>query len=246
MIHDSASSAVLVTGASRGIGLEYVRQYAARGRRVFASCRRPDDSPGLAGLVCEFGQLVRPLTIDVTDESQIVAAARAVADEAGRLDVLINNAGVFGEGEQGLDTIDAGTMHYVYGVNVVGPVLMCKHFADLLAGGESPRVANLTSGAGLLAAKPPEPNSQYSYGATKAALHKVVRNLAADLRPRGVIVVGMAPGFVATDMTAGSPKTPPLTPEQSVSGQIKTLASLAMEHAGRFFAHDGSECDWIR
>jgi NAD(P)-dependent dehydrogenase (short-subunit alcohol dehydrogenase family) len=237
---------VLITGASRGIGLQYARAYAALGWRVFAACRRPERSPGLAQLLGEHGDAVTPVTLDVTDEAQIKAAAVLVADQAGRLDVLVNNAGIFAEGEEGLETVDAASMHEVYAVNVVGPVLMCKHFADLLRAGQAARVANLTSGAGLLGARPPQPGSQYSYGATKAALNKVIRNLAADLRRHGVLVVGMAPGFVATDMTAGSPKTPPLTPEQSVAGQIKTLSRLTMDHTGRFFAHDGSECDWVR
>jgi NAD(P)-dependent dehydrogenase (short-subunit alcohol dehydrogenase family) len=236
---------VAVTGSSRGIGLEFVRQYARRGDTVFATCRNPDQAQQLQALTRENPRQVVPMALDVSCEEQIRAAANRIADQAGRLDILVNNAGCFAPGEEGLDTLDADSMLYVYHVNAVGPALMCKHLRPLLAKGHNPRVIHLTSGAGLLGRGELSPGRQYSYGATKAALNKIIRSLAGDLRAEGILCCGMAPGFVATDMTAGSDRTPPLTPEESVSGMIETIDGLALAQTGEFYSHAGEICRWM-
>jgi NAD(P)-dependent dehydrogenase (short-subunit alcohol dehydrogenase family) len=236
---------VAVTGSSRGIGLEFVRQYATRGATVFATCRNPDKAQQLKQLAEQMPSRVIPVTLDVTRDEQIVAAAGIIAEQAGTLDVLVNNAGCFAPGEEGIATLSADSMLYVYHVNVVGPAILCKHMRPLLAKADRPRVINLTSGAGLLGRRPLQPGRQYSYGATKAALNKVIRSLAGDLAQDGIICCGMAPGFVATDMTAGSDRTPPLTPEESVRGMIAATDALTLQDAGEFYSHAGEVCNWM-
>jgi len=237
---------VLVTGSSRGIGLEFARQYCRLGWRVLATCRRPDASPGLAALADEFPDRLLPLRMDVADEEQVRACRQAVAERIDRLDLLINNAGCFAEGEEGLARVEGGRMLHVFAVNAVGPVIVAREFAPLLARGAQPKVVNITSGAGVLSARPLRAGGQYSYGGSKAALNHFVRGLAGDLRDLGVIVVGIGPGFVLTDMTRDSGRTPPLTPPESVAGMIRTIDALTMERTGLFFGHDGKECDWMR
>ena len=120
---------------------------------------------------------------------------------------LVNNAGTFATGERGLFYLDAVKIAPVFAVNAIAPALMAKHFADLLGNGTDLRVANLTSGAGLLTDRAGHAGGQYSYSASKAALHLVIRPLSFDLSPRGVTVIGIAPGYVETDMTRGGTAT---------------------------------------
>ncbi len=236
---------VAVTGSSRSIGLEFARQYAARGDTVFATCRDPESAHRLQELIRQMPQRVIPVTLDVTREDQILAAAEFISHQADRLDALVCNAGLFAPGEEGLDKLDVQDMLYVYHVNAIGPAIMCKHFRPLLARAEAGRVIHLTSGAGLLGRSPLQAGRQYSYGATKAGLNKIIRSLAGDLKPEGILCCGMAPGFVATDMTAGSDRTPPLTPEESVSGMIRTTDGLSLSDTGEFYSHAGEVCRWM-
>ncbi|MFP4381925.1 MAG: SDR family oxidoreductase [Candidatus Sumerlaeia bacterium] len=236
---------VIVTGGNRGLGLEHVRQHAQAGWTVFAGTRHPESSDDLKQLRDAYSENIHIVQLDVTKEPDILAARQMVQSISGKLDRLINNAGIFAPGEDGLAKTDVDKMLNVYHVNVVGPVMMAKHFADLLEKGEQAVVVNTTSGAGVLREGSLDPGKQYSYGATKAALNMVIRRMAADLKPKGVIVIGLGPGFVLTDMTKNNAKTPPLAPEESVSGQMKTIEGLTMDDTGQFFGHEGNRCDWM-
>ena len=230
----------LITGASRGIGREFARQYAMAGFTVFAGMRSPDASP----FTEQFQGDIIPLTLDVAKVAHFGQAARLIQNRGLKLDLLIHNAGIFAEGEEGIETLDADKMLLVYRVNVLAPALLTQALLPVL---QTPgaRVVALVSGAALLTPRTEGPGGQYSYGATKAALNKVLRNLHFDLSPRGVIVAGIGPGFVQTDMTRGSTALPPLTPGQSVTGMRRTLDALSPSDSGQFFSHDGSRCNWM-
>ncbi len=235
----------LITGAGRGIGRELARQLAGEGWRVYAGVRNEGAGAGLEG---EGQGRVTAVRLEVTDEGQARAAAERVMAGEGRLDLLIHNAGIFAEGEEGLATVDSARMLRVYHVNAVAPVVLTRIFLPLLEASGGAKIFTLTSGAGVL--RRPDPGmwggagGQFSYGASKAALHMATRRLAAELRPRGIGVYGMAPGFVLTDMTRASKAPPPLRVEESAAGMRAVMARLTLEDTGRFYSYDGGECDW--
>lgn len=235
---------VLITGASRGIGREYVRQYLERGSRVFATCRNPSEAAGLQALAEAYPDTCHVLRMDVTKDDEIRAAAEEAAAHTDRLDVLVNNAGIFAEGEAGLETVESAKMLHVLHVDAVAPVIVTKYFLPLLRKAEHARVVNITSGAGVLTKKKKTPNGQYSYGAGKAALNMAIKSMAADMAPLGIIAIGLGPGFVETDMTRGGSRQPPLQPRESVAGMIRVIDALTPDDAGAFRGHDGAPCDW--
>ena len=229
---------VLVTGASRGLGLEWVRQLAARGDVVFATCRRPQEADALNALAAQHPNKVKVLAMDVANDDSIAAALQAVAAQTDALDVLINNAGILHEGERITNLRSEGLMQ-AFRVNAVGPMMVAQRALPLLRRGERPVIFNISP---MLASLAQKSGSGYcSYSASKAALNMFTRTLAAGLREEGIIVVAVHPGWVRTDM--GGPSAP-LTPPQSVRGMMAFLDKLTMAHSGRFWTWEGKEHPW--
>lgn len=230
---------VLVTGASRGLGLELVRQYARAGARVFAGCRAPDAAAELRALVEEEALDVEPLALDVTDGAAIDAAVARIQDDGpGHLDVLINNAGLSPRGEE-FSNLDADQMLGVFHVNAVAPMIVAQRCRALLAAATQPRVVNVSSAMGSLAKK--EYGRHYSYAASKAALNMLTRAAAHDLRDEGIVVVALHPGWVQTDLGGGQAT---LSPRESVEGMIRVIAALTPGHTSRFLTWTGDEHPW--
>ena len=229
---------ILITGANRGLGLSFARQSLARGYRVFASCRRPDEAVDLHALAEDHVDQLTPLRLDVTDEDTILASARVVERQEGGLDLLINNAGVNPSGERP-GNLEAGTMLHTFHVNAVGPMLVAQRHLDLLRGGDGPAIINISSVLGSLARK--SGGGEYSYSSSKAALNMLTRALAFDLRSDGIIVVSMHPGWVQTDMGGSAA---PLTPTESVRGILDVADGLTLDDTGSFLAHDGRRLPW--
>ena len=232
---------VLVTGANRGLGLEWVRQLVGRVDRLFATCRRPGDADALREFAASHPDTITVFGLDVTDPAAIDAAADRVREDAGALDLLLNNAGVNGGGSSDrFGTVDADTMTDVLRVNAVGPHLMTQSFADLLraaAGGAT--VVNVTSQLGSIART--SGGGWHSYKASKAALNMCTRLQAGALEDDGVIVVAMHPGWVRTDMGGANAR---LSTEEAVSGMLDVIDGLSPADAGRFLAYDGEELPW--
>jgi NAD(P)-dependent dehydrogenase (short-subunit alcohol dehydrogenase family) len=181
----------LVSGANRGIGAEIARELAAdHGLLVFAGARNPDDVAAVEGL--------QPIRLDVTDQATIDAARERIESEAGRLDSLVNNAGVYGEpaGAAGYPLDDA---HEVLEVNTFGPWRLIQAFLPLLRESSAPRIVNVSSGAGQLSDMN---GGRAAYRVSKAALNALTRTLASD--ERWVKVNAMCPGWVRTDMGGSS------------------------------------------
>lgn len=227
----------LVTGASRGLGLAFTRQLLARGEVVYAAARDPH-CEGLQALFTQFPDRCRPVALDLVQEETFPPIAARLAADGETLDRLIHNAGIFAVGEEGLETLDGPRMAEVLQVNVIGPLLLTRHLLPHLSQ-PGAIVAALTSGVGRPAKEREKPGLQYSYGISKAALFVALSKLDADLFPRGVTTVGLNPGFVQTDMTAGAPTRPPLTPDQSVQGMLKVLDHLTPKDSGQVFSHAG-------
>jgi NAD(P)-dependent dehydrogenase (short-subunit alcohol dehydrogenase family) len=219
---------ILITGANRGLGLEFVRQYAADGWRVLATVREP--SKGRA--VSEAGGEV--YVCDVADPLQILRLARSVGDT--KFDIVLNNAGVYGE-SQAFGTVDPDKFLHTVRVNALAPLLVAEAFADSLTGRKI--IASVSSKMGSIAEN--TGGGEYAYRASKAALNAVVKSLSIDLKAKGVIAVALSPGWVQTDMGGASA---PLTPAQAITGMRKVLDGLTPEHSGRFFHYDGAEVAW--
>jgi NAD(P)-dependent dehydrogenase (short-subunit alcohol dehydrogenase family) len=233
---------VLVTGASRGLGLEFVRRFSERGDHVFATARNPQK-------VAEWKSFsnVTPVALDVTDETSIKAAAKQVLESTDSLDLLINNAGVLlgmsamkeaGQSDRlGQLTMEHGLT--IMKTNAIGSILVAQEFLPLLKKGKNPKIVSITSGYGSLAET--ASGQPYHYKASKAALNMYMHGLAVDLRSHGIISVVINPGWVSTAM--GGPSAS-LTPEQSVSGMLKVIDKLTLRQTGKFFDWQGDEEPW--
>ncbi|MFP4228158.1 MAG: SDR family oxidoreductase [Salinivenus sp.] len=241
---DRLAACALVTGANRGLGLEWIRQLAPRTDRLYATCRRPEDAAALQEQAATHPSTTDVLSLDVTEPDAIEAAARRVRDDVGALDLLVNNAGTNGGGtDDRFGTVEAETMTRVLRVNTVGPHLMTQAFADLLRAGSEAEgqavVVNVTSQLGSIANT--RGGGWHSYKASKAALNMCTRLQAGALKSDGVVPVALHPGWVRTEM--GGPNAR-LSTETAVSGMLDVIDDLSSEDAGRFLTYEGDELPW--
>jgi NAD(P)-dependent dehydrogenase (short-subunit alcohol dehydrogenase family) len=230
---------VLITGANRGIGLALARDYADRGWRVIAGARQPDEALALKALSRENPRVVVE-ALDVTNHPQIDALAARYRNQP--IDVLINNAAING----GHENAKFGSMRYevyaqVHAVNVLGPVKMAEAFLPSILASKGRKIINITSQQGSIARTWGCCNF---YRSSKTALNMIMRNVSIDLKPKGVIVGLVSPGFVKTDMTAGINLPMMITPEQSAAAVIKVIDSYTLANTGSFIEHDGSAIPW--
>jgi NAD(P)-dependent dehydrogenase (short-subunit alcohol dehydrogenase family) len=229
---------VLVTGASRGLGLEFVRQLLARGDAVVAACRRPGEAQALNALAtANPGRLhVRPL--ELTDAGARDALLAEVAAEWGAIDVLINNAGVLASGER-FGQLDAAHFRAAFETNALAPLLLAEAATPLLAKGRAPVAAYLSSVLGSIAST----QSFYtpSYAVSKAALNMGVRLAAIAMAEHGIRSVSLHPGWVKTDM--GGPGAPLEAPE-SVRGLLGVIDTLPADARGAFIDYRGETLPW--
>jgi NAD(P)-dependent dehydrogenase (short-subunit alcohol dehydrogenase family) len=232
-----AAERVFVTGANRGIGLEYVRQYLERGAWVFAGCRRPGEAHDLAEL-SQQNEWLKVLHVDVTDGSTIDAAMAEMSADGGCLDVVVNNAGVSPKGER-FSNVEAEGMLSVFEVNTVAPLIVAQKAMALLGRASRPRVVNISSSMGSLTQK--DYGRHYSYGASKAALKMMTRAAAHDLAESGISVAALHPGWVRTDL-GGSHAA--LSARESVAGMIGVIDQLTLDNSSYLFNWRGEQQPW--
>jgi len=228
---------VLITGANRGLGLEFARQYAAAGWKVYAACRRPDEARDLDRLVAGSGGHVEAIALDVTDAASVHAAAAELAGIP--IDLLINNAGVGSPKGQKLGSLDYAAWQRVLDTNTLGPMRVTEAFLGNVEKGGQKKIVTITSLMGSI-----EDNGSggsYAYRSSKAAVNMVVKSLSIDLAARGITCIVMHPGWVRTDM--GGPGGQ-LSPEQSIAAMRKVIAGLVPADSGKFFNHDGRQYPW--
>ena len=216
----------LVTGASRGIGREFVRQYRAAGWRVIATCRDPAASD-LDGDV---------LPLDVADPAGVAALGRSLVAET--IDLLINNAGISGPRGYSVGSIPFDAWEQVLRTNTLGPLRVAEALLDAVARSDRRLMVFLTSGLGSITQGG---GGYYLYGSSKAALNKAVKSLSVDLRPRGVGCLLFHPGWVHTDM--GGPSAP-VSVEASVRGMRKVIQGWSMARTGAFVDYTGTAIPW--
>lgn len=228
----------LVTGANRGLGLEFVRQLLARGDRVIAACRHPGKATALNSLAGEHPGRLHVLPLDVAEEKSRTAFAHelplVIADE--KLDLLINNAGVLHSGER-FGTVPVANLDDSLRTNASGPFLLTQALAPLLA--DDARVANLSSTMGSIATRT-EFRSP-SYCISKAAQNMATVMLAKALAPRGIGVIALHPGWVQTEMGGESAQ---ITPAQAVAGLLRVIDGFALEQSGQFLDWQGDAMPW--
>ena len=228
---------VLITGANRGLGLEFARQYAADGWQVYAACRAPDSAKELQKLAAKSGGRMRIVTINVTDTASVRTAAGMVGGEA--IDLLLNNAGVGSPRNQKIGSLDYAAWAKVLDANTLGPMRVVEAFLENVARSTLKRIVAITSGMGSL-----EDNTSggsYAYRTSKAAVNMVIRSLAIDLAPRGITCIVMNPGWVRTDMGGAGGK---LMPTESVTAMRFVIASLRSEDSGKFLNYNGKPYPW--
>jgi NAD(P)-dependent dehydrogenase (short-subunit alcohol dehydrogenase family) len=226
----------IVTGANRGLGLEFTRQLLARGDRVVAACRHPGKASELNHLAGEHPGRLHVLPLDVAEEKSRTAFARELPLVADAIDLLINNAGVLHSGERWGSVSEANLADSLR-TNAMGPFLLTQALASQLA--ERATVANISSGMGSISDDPDFHSP--SYRISKAALNMATRMLAKALESRGIPVIALCPGWVRTDMGGNSAQ---ITPPESVSALLQVIDAVTPERSGGFFDRFGKPMPW--
>ena len=227
---DSANRTVLITGANRGLGLEFARQYADAGWTVIGTARQPDAASELNDLD------VRVLQLDVTDSSSIARMVGALDGQP--IDLLINNAGIFPRVNT-LDETNFDDVARTLEVNLIGPMRVTRALLPNLRKGQAKKIVSITSGLGSIANN--DSGRYYGYRESKAALNMFTRSLAVELADGGFTCIVMSPGWVQTDMGGPNAK---LTPSQSITGMRSVITKLTPADTGSYWNHDGEQLPW--
>lgn len=223
---------VVISGANRGLGLEFVRQYAANDWHVLAGCRRPDEANDLHQVKGK----VTLFEMDVSREEGLHRMVEEIADDS--LDLLINNAGQYG-GNQTWDGVDYAEWGRLMQINCFSALRVTRAAFPALSRSSQPMIANISSKMGSM-----EDNSSggsYIYRSTKAAMNAVTVSLARDLKSANIRVLALHPGWVRTDMGG---QGAPLDSCDSVSGMRETLAKASMKQSGLFLDFRGNHVPW--
>ncbi len=221
---------VLITGANRGLGLEFTRQYQADGADVIACCRHPAEADSLKPLG------VRVMELDVGDPASIAALAGTLKDVA--IDILVSNAGIWGPQAQDAATCDPDAVMETLRINAVAPFRLAQTFKPNLKTGHDKKLAVLTSKMGSIS---DSSGGEIAYRASKAALNMIMHAVAKDWAREGILVGLFHPGWVRTDM--GGPSAP-LDAKTSVTGLRARIAELSPQTSGRFLDYTGMEIRW--
>jgi len=222
----------LITGANRGIGLAFARSFAADDWALHACCRQPEKAKDLKAL--KGGIALHCL--DVTDGLQVASLAGALADTP--IDVLINNAGIYGP-RTGFGETDYDDWLEVLKVNTLAPLRMVERFVEHVENSERKLIVNISSVMGSVAEN--TSGGSYIYRSSKAALNMVTKGLSVDLARRGITVVAFHPGWVRTDMGGEGAS---VAPDDSVAGMRRVIDELTQNDSGGFFRYDGGRIAW--
>lgn len=238
----AAAPTVFITGANRGIGLEFARQYAADGWNVIATCRRLEAADQLQALAKVHDNLMVE-QLDVTDHARIDQLAEQLAGTP--IDLLLNNAAMLGDLEdQTFGTLSYDAFQQVMAVNVFGPLRLAQAFVEHVAASDEKKIVALTSGLGSMTLTT-RMGRFYNYRTSKAALNMAMRALRADLKTREIVVALLSPGMVQTRMLAASGyRGPALTPAESVAGMRSVIDELSSADAGVIINYDGEVIPW--
>ena len=221
---------IMITGASRGLGLEFARQFYSEECRVIATCRNPKKANELNAI----GD-IDVHSLDVTDDNSVVNLADKLRGE--NIDILINNAGVIGQ-RDGFGRLDYDIWAETMDTNVFGPMRVAEAFRDNVMNSEKKQMIFITSRMGSITEAVP---NAYVYRSSKAALNMAVKCLSVELEQQGLIAVLFHPGHVQTDMGG---QAAPVTPQKSIEGMKNQIVALTHDDNGRFLSYDGHQIPW--
>ena len=228
---------VLITGANRGLGLEFCRQYAEQGWQVIACSRNPDDAFDLNKLAGRHSN-IQSEALDVSEFEQIDALSRKLADLP--IDVLINNAGIYADHRSdGFGHLDYQAWTKSLVVNTQAPVKMAEAFLPQIKRSDKKLIANVSSLMGSIADN--DSGGSIFYRSSKAALNAAMKSLAIDLKDQSVGVLIFHPGWVKTDM--GGPNAL-INADQSVAGMRALIENFSLDQTGGFVKYDGTTMPW--
>lgn len=228
---------ILITGANRGLGLEFCKQYACDGWQVLACCRVPETATELAQLA-QVHQNVSIFPLDVSDLTQIDALAKQL--DGVEIDVLLNNAGIYGDvAGRGFGNLDYPQWQHIMQINVFAPVRMTEVFLPHLQRGKLKTVVAMSSLMGSMADN--GSGGSILYRSSKAALNAAMKSISLDIRHKEIAVLILHPGWVKTDM--GGINAPMESPE-SVEKMRNTIANFSLEQTGEFLRYDGTLLPW--
>ena len=230
------SHSVFITGTTRGIGLELVRQFLEAGSKVFATARHPE-SDALQSLKAVHGDELQLLTLDVTNSTEIQAAVTSLAGQP--VNLLINNAGLYQSRSDDAESLATETWLQEFHVNAIAPFMVTRALRGNLAAADDALVAMISSKMGSLLDN--TSGGAYSYRSSKAALNAVTVCLAQDLAGDGTRVVALHPGWVRTDMGGANA---PVDASQSASGLRKVMTGIDENQNGGFFDYTGAAIPW--
>jgi NAD(P)-dependent dehydrogenase (short-subunit alcohol dehydrogenase family) len=242
---DKASTAtIFITGANRGIGLEFVRQYSDAGWKVIATARKPSEADDLQELA-QTNSLVTIEQLDVTDHGRIDALAEQYKDQP--IDILINNAAItpkYLSAFKGASGVDYDMARRSYEVNALGPLKISQAFMPQVEASQQKKIIVISSKAGSFA-EGPQRSMMYSYRASKSALNMMMYTLAFETEKEGVTLTLLSPGTVNTMGVLGRMIPNAIQPQESVGNMIKLIAKLTVENNGKMYSHkDGALIAW--
>lgn len=222
---------VLITGANRGLGLEFGRQYAAERWQVIATCRRPAEAAALKAL----GTNVAVHGLDVAHFAAVAALSRALANAT--IDVLIANAGIGFPDDMTPASVDEEGWTRALRVNTMAPLALAGAFRAQVARSRERKMVAISSYLGSIGGN--SDGGAYIYRSSKAALNAVWRSLAIDYPD--LVTAVLSPGWVRTDMGGSAA---PLSPEESVKGMRRVIAGLSQADSGSFINYEGKSVPW--
>ena len=228
---------VLITGANRGLGLEFAKQFSEKGYQVIGTARSPEKAEDLKATGAEI------MKLDVTNKDEIAALAETLKGR--KIDILLNNAGYFGpktlseEGVSNFETIQGKEMEDCFRINTLGPLFVSQALLPNLKLSEDPKIINISSRFGIIGEGK---NVAWGYSVSKTALNRVVANMHAALKKDGFIVIALGPGHNKTDM--GGLERGELQPKESIGKMIPLIEGLTDEQSGKFLYYTGEELPW--
>ena len=233
----------LVTGANRGLGLEFTKQILQAGHNVYAACRNINDIEDLDLLFSEYKDKLIVVNLDINDHDSILSLSNRLKDVS--IDVMINNAGTIGPlpyfentFKQHYGTIDYDVWSDVFKTNLFGPVKMAETFLENIENGNDKKMIFISSVVGSIA---DDHQKAFAYATSKTALNKSVALLADILKEKEVKVLAMCPGYVKTRMNGGGAN---LEPEESIEGMLEQIEKLDIDSSGSFVRYNGESINW--